>query len=113
MPKIAHLEAGHAADAATSGTDKLTKVATQTTERTAGATGELQQETLRRSAQGTTKLGQLFMTLFVEQACNNLQLATAVTKAQGDFVRASFEQLSRLNGRYQEIFQGLTGSKAP
>ena len=87
MPKIAHLEADHA-NAATSGTDKLTKVATQTTERTADATGELQRETLRRSAQGTTKLGQLFMTLFVEQARYNLQL-------------------------YLEIFQGLTSSKAP
>ena len=88
MPKIAHLEADHAANAATSGTDKLIKVATQTTERAADATGELQQKTLRRSAQGTTKLGQLFMTLFVEQARYNLQL-------------------------YLEIFQGLTNSKAP
>jgi hypothetical protein len=110
MPKIAHLEADHAANAAMSGTDKLTKVATQTTERTADATGELQQETLRRSAKGTAKLGQLFMTLFVEQARHNLQLVTAVAKAQGDFVRGSFERMSQLSGRYREIVQA--GMKA-
>jgi hypothetical protein len=89
MSKIAYLEPDHAANAATGGSDKLTKVATETIERAADAVGEMQHEMLGQSAQGTTKLGQLFMKLLVEQARQNLQLATAVAKAQGDFVRAS------------------------
>ena len=72
-----------------------------------------QQESAPSVGQGH-ELGQLFMTVRREQARHNLQLVTAVAKAQGDIVRASFEQLSRLNGRYREIFQGLTSSwRAP
>ena len=50
------------------------------------------------------------MQLFNEQARHNLQLVTAVAKAQGDFVRGSFERMSQLSGRYREIVQA--GMKA-
>jgi hypothetical protein len=121
MSKIAHLEADYTAKA---GTDKLTKVATQTTDRgadaaresmqvaqrTATAFGERQQESVRQSAKDATELNQLFVQLFNEQARHNLQLVTAVAKAQGDFVRGSFERMSQLSGRYREIVQA--GMKA-
>ena len=125
MSKIAHIEANHAAK---SGTDKLTKVATETTERgadaaldsmqvvqrAAAAAGELQHETARRSAKGATELSQLFVELFNEQARHNLQAATAlgrafnwgeVAKVQSDFVRGSFERMNQLNSRYLEIIR--------
>ena len=128
MSKTAHIEANHAANAAKGSTDKLTKVATETTERgadaaregvrvaqrTAGAVGEMQHQTIRQSAKGTMELGQLFVTLFNEQAQHNLQLATAfgravtwdqVVQVQRDFVRGSFERMNRLNSRYLEIIR--------
>ena len=121
MSKIAHLEADHTAKV---GTDKLTKVAMHATDRgadaarqsmqiaqrTAGAIGERQQESVRQSAKDATELSQLFVQLFNEQARHNLQFVTAVAKAQGDFVRGSFERMSQLSGRYREIIQA--GMKA-
>jgi hypothetical protein len=128
MPKIAHTEAEHAARRST---DKLTRVATETTERgadaaresmqvaqrAAGAVGELQHETARRarrSAEDATELSQLFIQLFNEQVRHNLQAATAlgrasnwgeVAKVQSEFVRGSFERMNQLNSRYLEIIQ--------
>ena len=125
MPKIAHIDFSHAAPAAKGNADKLTKVATDATERAADAAresvrvangaadavGGMQYETLRQSSKDATKLGELFMKLLVEQARHNLQLATAVAKAQGDFVRGSFKRMSQLNGRYREVMQGAMNSK--
>ncbi len=132
MSKIAHTEAEHTAK---SGTDKLTKVATETTgrgadaaresiqvaQRAAGAAGELQHETARQSAKGATELSQLFVQLFNEQARHNLQAATAlgrasnwgeVAKVQSEFVRGSFERMNQLNSRYLEIIQAGMKSMA-
>ena len=113
MSKIAHIEAEHAARRST---DKLTKVATEATERgadaaresvqvvqrAAEAVGEMQQ-TIQRSAKGTTELNQLVVQLFNEQVQHNLQVATAMVQAQSDYVRRSFERMSQLNGRYLEF----------
>jgi hypothetical protein len=119
MSKIAHTETS-----ADGGAAKLTKVATQAADRgadaaresmqvaqrTATAIGERQQESVRQSAKGATELSQLFVQLFNEQARHNLQLVTAVAKAQDDFVRGSFERMGQLSGRYREIIQA--GMKA-
>ena len=132
MPKIAHTEAEHAARRST---DKLTRVATETTERgadaaresmqvaqrEAGAVGELQHETARRSVEGATELSQLFVQLFNEQARHNLQAATAlgrasnwgeIAKVQSEFVRGSFERMNQLNSRYLEIIRAGMKSMA-
>ena len=125
MPKIAHIEAEHTARRST---DKLTKVATETTERgadaaresmqvvqrAAAAASELQHETARRSAKSTTELNQLVVQLFNEQVRHNLQAATAlgrafnwgeVAKVQSEFVRSSFARMNQLNSRYFEIIR--------
>jgi hypothetical protein len=121
MSKIAHVEADPTANG---GATKLTKVAMHATDRgadaarqsmqvaqrTATAIGERQQESVRQSAKDATELSQLFVQLFNEQARHNLQFVTAVAKAQGDFVRGSFERMSQLSGRYREIIQA--GMKA-
>src|SRR4051794_30757081 len=88
----------------------------QLVERTAGAFGEAQRETAQRSAEVTAELGRLFVELLSEQTRHNLEVATAfgrmanwgeVARLQGEFVRASFERVNRLNGRYLEIVQGV------
>ncbi len=118
MPKIAHTEAEHAARRST---DKLTKVATEATERGADAAGEMQHQTIKQSAEGATELSQLFVQLFNEQARHNLQAATAlgrasnwgeVAKVQSEFVRGSFERMNQLNSRYLEIIQAGMKSMA-
>jgi hypothetical protein len=121
--KIAPTEADPAA-----ATDKLTKVAAaagergvhaargsiQIAQRSAGAASELQRGTIQQSVNGTAELGQLAVQLFNEQMRDNLQLATALARTadlgemiqvQNEFVRASFERMSRLNSRYLEILQ--------
>jgi hypothetical protein len=121
--KIAHSEADPAA-----ATDRLTKVAAATTERgvdaargsiqvaqrSAGAASELQRATIQQSVKGTAELGQLAVKLFNEQMRHNLNLAMALARTadvgemiqvQNEFVRASFERMSRLNSRYLEILQ--------
>jgi len=85
-------------------------------EQTAGTFGEVQRETARRSAEATAELGRLFVELVSEQTRHGMEVATAfgraanwgeVARLQGEFVRASFERMSRLNGRYLEIVQGM------
>jgi hypothetical protein len=84
--------------------------------RTAGAFGEVQRETAQRSAEATAELGRLFVELLSEQTRHNLEVATAfgrmadwgeVARLQGEFVRASFERMNRLNGRYLEVVQDV------
>ena len=88
----------------------------------AGAVGEAQRETARRSAEGTAELGRLFAELVNEQTRHNLEVAAAfgravdwgeVIQAQGEFVRASFERMNRLNGRYLEIVRTAMRVPAP
>jgi hypothetical protein len=121
--KIAPTEADPAA-----ATNKLTKVAAaagergvdaareglQVAQRSAGAASELQRATIQQSVKGASELGQLAVKLFNEQMRHNLNLATALARTadlgemiqvQNEFVRASFERMSRLNSRYLEILQ--------
>jgi hypothetical protein len=88
----------------------------QPVERTAGAFGEAQRETAQRSAEATAELGRLFVELLREQTRHNMEVATAfgrvanwgeIARLQGEFVRASFERMSRLNGRYLEVVQDV------
>jgi hypothetical protein len=88
----------------------------QLVERTAGAFGEVQRETAQRSAEATAELGRLFVELLSEQTRHNLEVATAfgrvadwgeIARLQGEFVRASFERMNRLNGRYLEVVQDV------
>ena len=88
----------------------------QPVERTAGAFGEAQRETAQRSAEATTELGRLFVELLSEQTRHNMEVATAfgrvanwgeIARLQGEFVRASFERMNRLNGRYLEIVRDV------
>jgi Helix-hairpin-helix motif len=85
-------------------------------ERTAGAFGEVQRETARRSAEATAEFGRLFVELVSEQTRHNMEVATAfgrtanwgeIMQLQSEFVRASFERVNRLNGRYLEIVQDV------
>src|SRR4051794_23083568 len=85
-------------------------------ERTAGAFGEVQRETAQRSAEATAELGRLFVELLSEQTRHNLEVATAfgrvanwgeIARLQGEFMRASFERMNRLNGRYLEVVQDV------
>ena len=84
--------------------------------RTAEAFGEAQRETAQRSAEATAELGRLFVELLSEQSRHNVEMATAfgrvadwgeIARLQGEFVRASFERMNRLNGRYLEIVQDV------
>src|SRR3954451_11105426 len=88
----------------------------QLVERTAGAFGEAQRETAQRSAEATAELGRLFAELLGEQTRHNLEVATAfgrvanwgeIARLQSEFVRASFERMNRLNGRYLEVVQDM------
>jgi hypothetical protein len=88
----------------------------QLVERTAGMFGEAQRETAQRSAEATAELGRLFVELVSEQTRHNLEVATAfgraaswgeVARLQGEFVRASFGRVNRLNGRYLEVVQDV------
>jgi hypothetical protein len=88
----------------------------QLVERTAGAFGEAQRETARQSAGATAEFGRLFVELLSEQTRHNLEVATAfgrvanwgeIARLQGELVRASFERVNRLNGRYLEIVQDV------
>ena len=88
----------------------------QLVERTAGAFGEVQRETAQRSAEATAELGRLFVELLSEQTRHNMEMATAfgrvanwgeIARLQGEFVRASFERMNRLNGRYLEVVQDV------
>ena len=88
----------------------------QLVERTAGAFGEVQRETTQRSAEATAELGRLFVELLSEQTRHNMEVATAfgrvadwgeIARLQGEFVRASFERMNRLNGRYLEVVQDV------
>lgn len=85
-------------------------------EQTAGAFGEVQRETVQRSAEATAELGRLFVELLSEQTRHNVEVATAfgrtanwgeIARLQSEFVRASFERMNRLNGRYLEIVQDV------
>jgi competence ComEA-like helix-hairpin-helix protein len=84
----------------------------QLVERTAGALGEAQRETARRSAEGAAELGRLLAEFVGEQTRRNLEVATAfgrafdwgeALKAQGEFVRESLERAAEFNRRYLEI----------
>src|SRR3954447_15900279 len=88
----------------------------QLVERTAGAFGEVQRETAQRSAEATAELGRLFVELLGEQTRHNVEVATAfgrvanwgeIARLQGEFVRASFERMNRLNGRYLEVVRDV------
>ncbi len=78
--------------------------------------GEVQRETAQRSAEATAELGRLFVELLSEQTRHNLEVATAfgrvanwgeIARLQGEFVRASFERMNRLNGRSLEVVQDV------
>jgi competence ComEA-like helix-hairpin-helix protein len=84
----------------------------QLVERTAGAVGAAQRETMRQSAEGTAELGRLLAEFVSEQTRHNLEVATAfgrafdwgeALQAQSEFVRESLERVTRLNRRYLEI----------
>jgi Helix-hairpin-helix motif len=97
-------------------TTAATRSGLQLVERTAGAFGEVQRETAQRSAEATAELGRLFVELLSEQTRHNMEVATAfsrsanwgeIARLQGEFVRASFERVNRLNGRYLEVVQDV------
>ena len=101
-------EAGAQATAARSGLRLV--------ERTAGAFGEVQRETVQRSAEATAELGRLFVELVSEQTRHNVEVASAfgrvadwqeIARLQSEFVRESFERFNRLNGRYLEIVRDV------
>jgi hypothetical protein len=92
-------------------TEAAARSGLQVVERTAGTFGEAQ-----RSAEATAELGRLFVELLGEQTRHNLEVATTfgrvanwgeIARLQGEFVRASFERVNRLNGRYLEIVQDV------
>ncbi len=100
------------AEAGAQASSSMARGGLQLVERTAGAFGEAQRETAQQSAE----LGQLFVELLNEQTGHNLQVATAfgravswdeVIQAQSEYMRASFERMNQLHGRYLEIFQGM------
>ncbi len=106
--------AREATEAGARATTAAARSGLQVVGRTAEAFGEVQRETAQRSAEATAELGRLFAELVSEQARHNMEMATAfgrmadwgeVARLQGEFVRASFERVNRLNGRYLEVVQ--------
>ena len=90
-------------------------------QKVAGAFGETQRETVRKSAEGSAALGKLYMDLLTEQAEHNLQAVKAFGKAfdwrelvelQREFVRASFQRMNELNTRYLELCRGVMTTAA-
>ena len=101
-----------AAETGAQATTAAARSGLQLVERTAGAFGEAQRETARRSAEGTAELGQLLAEFVSEQTRRNLEVATAfgrafdwgeALKAQGEFVRESLERATEFNRRYLEV----------
>ncbi len=105
-----------AREATEAGTQTAARSGLQLVERTAGTFGEVQRETAQRSAEATAELGRLFVELLSEQTRHNMEVATAfgrvadwgeIARLQGEFVRASFERMNRMNGRYLEVVQDV------
>jgi competence ComEA-like helix-hairpin-helix protein len=110
-----------AAEAGAQATTTAARSGLQLVERTAGAFGEVQRETARRSAEGTTELGQLLAEFVSEQTRRNLEVATAfgrafdwgeALKAQQEFVRESLERAAEFNRRYLEVMQSVMQATA-
>jgi hypothetical protein len=96
----------------------------------AGATAEVERVAVRRTAEGTTKLGRVFVDLANEQTRHNLAtlkaLAGTVTwdraakavdwdrviQIQSQYLRVSLERTSQLTRCYLEIGQAVMTSAA-
>jgi len=73
----------------------------------------------RRSAEGTTEVGQAFAELVKEQTRSNVEAFQALTRAvgwdqvariQSELLRASFEHAAMFIRRYLEVGQAVTTS---
>ena len=87
--------------------------------RTADATAEVERETVRRAASGTTELSQVFVDLLNEQTRQNIQALTALNEAvdwqrifqiQSELMTANLERMGELTKRYVEVTQALATS---
>lgn len=93
----------------------------QAAQHVAEAAGEVQRETTRQLAEGTTDFSKLLVRLLNEQARHNLQAAVAlgriinwgeVAQVQGELMHASFMRMCQMNSRYLEIVQTVTKAGA-
>jgi hypothetical protein len=82
---------------------------------------EVEQESVRRVAEGTTELSQVFADLVQEQTRQNIEALTALSRAvdwerilqvQGEFLRASLERTALFTRRYFEVSQAVMTSAA-
>ena len=80
---------------------------------------EVERETVRRAARGTTELGQVFVDLLNEQTRQNIQALTALNEAvdwqrifqiQRELMTANLERMGELTKRYVEVTQALATS---
>jgi hypothetical protein len=82
---------------------------------------EIEHVVARRSAEGSTEVGQAFSDLLNEQARHNIEVFKAlkgtvdwdaVVRIQGDFMRSSMEQAALFTRRYFEVVQAVMLSAA-
>ncbi len=103
----------------------LPKISENTTSREAlagiDALAEVQQETLRRAAESTAKLTQVFVDLLNEQTRQNIKAMMALREAvdwqtvfqiQKELVNANLDRVAELTKRYAKVTQEVTTTAA-
>ena len=101
----------------------MPKISENTTGREAlagiDALAEVQQETLRRAAESTAKLTQVFVDLLNEQTRQNIKAMMALREAvdwqtvfqvQKEFVNANLDRVAELTRRYVGVTQAVTAA---
>ena len=115
MARIARTEFNRAINAVEGAADKVVGAARNT----AAASIEARQKAARRSSEGASEVGQMFVELVKEQTQRNMEVFQALTrtvswsdatKIQTEFLRESFERMSRFTRRYIEVGQSVMGS---
>ena len=90
-------------------------------QKTAGAALEVEHAVVRRSAEGATEVGQVFVKLAREQAQSNVETFQDLTRTRdwsqaaqihGDFLRASVERAAEFTKCYFEVVQAVVASAA-
>jgi phasin family protein len=115
MAQIARTESNRAINAVEDTTDKVVGA----TRNAATASIEAGQKAARRSTEGASAVSQMFVELVKEQTQRNMEVFQALTrtvswsdatKIQTEYLRESFERMSRFTRRYIEVGQGVMGS---
>ncbi len=115
MAQIARTESNRAINAVEDATDKVVGA----TRNTATASIEAGQKAARRSTEGASEVSQMFVELVKEQTRRNMEVFQALTrtvswsdatKIQTEFLRESFERMSRFTRSYIEVGQSVMGS---